>query len=127
MYHTFYTSAEKSFNHRAELFVAWDMSAYTRHILFVEKCVFRRRRNLHGVALFSAALNGLRRKLCQVHGLTEGVFAQHSRARQIVVQLDDPSLVLQAFEQQARAPGCGRRVHIEHRNYALQGHDVVLT
>ena len=47
MYHTFYTSAEKSFNHRAELFVAWDMSAYTRHILFVEKCVFRRRRNLH--------------------------------------------------------------------------------
>ena len=38
MYHTFYTSAEKSFNHQAELFVAWDMSAYTRHILFVEKC-----------------------------------------------------------------------------------------
>ena len=100
MYHTFYTSAEKSFNHRAELFVAWDMSAYTRHILFVEKCIFRRRRSLHGVALFSAALNGLRRKLCQVQGLTEGVFAQHSRARQIVVQLDDPSLVLQAFEQQ---------------------------
>lgn len=41
MYHTFYTSAEKSFNHQAELFVAWDMSAYTRHILFVEKCIFR--------------------------------------------------------------------------------------
>lgn len=105
MYHTFYTSAEKSFNHQAELFVAWDMSAYTRHILFVEKCIFRRRRSLHGVALFSAALNGLRRKLCQVQGLTEGVFAQHSRARQIVVQLDDPSLVLQAFKQQARALG----------------------
>lgn len=127
MYHTFYTSAEKSFNHQAELFVAWDMSAYTRHILFVEKCIFRQRRSLHGVTLFSAALNGLRRKLRQVQGLTEGVFAQHSRARQIVVQLDDPSLVLQAFKQQARALGCGRRVHIEHRNYALQGHDVVLT
>ena len=40
MYHTFYTSAEKNFNHQAELFVAWDMSAYTRHILFVEKCIF---------------------------------------------------------------------------------------
>ncbi len=40
MYHTFYTSAEKSFNHQAELLVAWDMSAYTRHILFVEKCIF---------------------------------------------------------------------------------------
>ena len=53
--------------------------------------------------LFSAALNGLRRKLRQVQGLAEGVFAQHSRTRQIVVQLDDPSLVLQAFEQQARA------------------------
>ena len=100
MYHTFYTSAEKSFNHRAELFVAWDMSAYTRHILFVEKCIFRRRRSLHGVALFRTSLNSLRRKLRQVQGLTEGVFAQHSRARQIIVQLDDPSLVLQAFKQQ---------------------------
>lgn len=49
---------------------------------------------LDSITFLCAALNGLRRKLCQVQGLTEGVFAQHSRARQIVVQLDDPSLVL---------------------------------
>ena len=40
MYHTFYTSAEKSFNHQAELFVAWDMSAYTRHILLSKNVFF---------------------------------------------------------------------------------------
>ena len=102
------------------------MSAYTRHILFVEKCIFRRRRSLYGVAFLSTPLNRLRRELGQVQRFTEGVLAQHRRARQIVIQLDDAALILQPLEKQPCALGNGRRVHIEHRDYTLQGHDVVL-